>query len=312
MPLLELYVLSVGQADTTIIKTPGGNIIVIDAVRTDKMRCVLKRIMKGMSGEIAHLIVTHPHDDHYDAATDLLEEFSIRHVVLPPLLPDVSYKPGYLDIINMCDDLQPETQLRFIAGHECIYPDGVGIPEKERPELHLLGPTNNLLARLQRANKLKENHYSIISRLRLGRFAMVFAADAQMENWETYDSEELLRGTCRVLRASHHGSKNGTQPERLERLSPSLVVISSQPDGKHKLPDLVGSATFLKYNKYASKRVVMTSDTGTIRIEVTRQGGIYRTYSYGEDFDVDIVPWDDETNTVPDTDWKTLLDSRSS
>lgn len=312
MAFLELYLLSVGQADSSIIKTPGGKIIVIDAVRTDKMQCVLKRVMTEPNSEIDHLIVTHPHDDHYDAVTDLLGKFTIKQVVLPPLLPNESYKPGYLDIINMCDDLQSDTKLRFISGHECIYPDGVGIPEKERTELHILGPTNDLLVRLQTANKLNENHHSIITILRRGSFAMVFAADAQMENWASYDSERLLNDNCRVLRAAHHGSKNGTQSERLHRLSPSLVVVSSQPDGKDKLPDLEGSATFLGYNKYDGNRVVMTSDTGTIRIEVTKKGGVYRAYSYCEDFGSETVPWANETNALPDTNWKTLLESRSS
>ena len=62
--------------------------------------------------------------------------------------------------------------------------------------------------------------------------------------WGFFDEERLLEDKCQVLQASHHGSKNGTQWERIERFNPSAIVVSSDPDGKHMLPDLVGSAIF--------------------------------------------------------------------
>jgi beta-lactamase superfamily II metal-dependent hydrolase len=70
---------------------------------------------------------------------------------------------------------------------------------------------------------------------------------------------------------AHHGSGNGTQWERLYRLNPRCVIISSDPDRRDHLPDLVGTAIFTKYEvQNQSKVVAITKDTGTIRIKVTK------------------------------------------
>ena len=55
MASLDIYLLNVGQADTSIIKTPAGNVIIIDAVRPKKVKDLLNRIRPD--GKIAHRIV---------------------------------------------------------------------------------------------------------------------------------------------------------------------------------------------------------------------------------------------------------------
>ena len=80
MASLDIYLLNVGQADTSIIKTPAGHVIIIDAVNPKKVRNVLETIRPD--GEIAHLVVTHPHNDHYSAVPSLLKNFRVRRVTL--------------------------------------------------------------------------------------------------------------------------------------------------------------------------------------------------------------------------------------
>ena len=59
MDPLEVYLLNVGQADTSVIKTPEDNIIVIDAYRPKKLRSLLAHLRPDRV--IDHLIITHPH-----------------------------------------------------------------------------------------------------------------------------------------------------------------------------------------------------------------------------------------------------------
>jgi beta-lactamase superfamily II metal-dependent hydrolase len=79
-----------------------------------------------------------------------------------------------------------------------------------------------------------------------------------MENWSFFDEELLLESRYQVLRSYHHGSKNGTQWERLERLDPSTVIVSSNPESTHELPDLYGSAVFTEYDSEDGKFAALT------------------------------------------------------
>lgn len=108
---------------------------------------------------------------------------------------------------------------------------------------------------------------------------MVFAADAQVENWSHFDREGVLSHSCDILKAAHHGSCRGTQLERLECLDPGFVIVSSDPESSHHLPDVIGAATFKKYEKSAKKPVALTSYTGTIKITVEKNGN--RTLTSG-------------------------------
>ena len=92
------------------------------------------------------------------------------------------------------------------------------------------------------------------------QISMIIAGDAQMENWASFDREGLLKDECQVLRAAHHGSQNGTQWERIFRLSPNLVVVSSDPEGKDHLPDLSSTAVFTKFDSTVEVHMRMGVD----------------------------------------------------
>ena len=305
MPPLAIYLLNVGQADASVILTPGGNIIVIDAASPKKLTDLVSQLRPD--GEIAQLIITHPHDDHYRGADSLLDKFHVQRATLAPFWQEPG-PPGYHAIINRLSELQVPT--RFLSGYERLYPDGGTFPEFEDSLLlELLGPANSTLDQLARSATLEPNHLSIITRLCYGNFTMVFAADAQMENWQHFDEEGLLEQKCTILRAAHHGSKRGSQWERIERLSPSLVVVSSDPNGEHDLPDLVGSVIFFEFSKQAEQAAVLTHTTGTIKIEVSDSGTGQRTITAFGDSPDDLV-FSGQPMPLPETDWAALVEAR--
>ena len=51
----------------------------------------------------------------------------------------------------------------------------------------MLGPSNGVVKNLDEAKELNPNHLLVMTRLTFGDFVMVFAADAQMENWAHFD-----------------------------------------------------------------------------------------------------------------------------
>lgn len=305
-----IFCLNVGQADTTVVATPKGKLIVIDAVKPNKLDRLLSDLGFRSSDHIDHLVVTHPHYDHYSAVQYLVNNYDIDHVTLSSLWQYNENKPGYNNIINLIDD--KGIPLIFLSGYMQYYPDNTPFRDPYTPCLELLGPSNQIIVDLQHANKLDTNHRSVIARLQWQSFIMVFAADAQMENWAHFDTEQMLDCPCDVLRTAHHGSARGTQFERLDRLTPEYVVVSSNPDIDDHLPDLIGCATFVKYATKSSQPVVaLTHKTGTIKIDVDASGS-YTVSKYGEDMyqNIDLQTGQPLNSYSNPTDWNSLLASR--
>jgi hypothetical protein len=121
-----------------------------------------------------------------------------------------------------------------------------------------------------------------------------------------------------VLKTAHHGSANGTQWERIHRLGPRCIIVSSDPEAQHDLPDLVGASIFAKLeaaNQHGSgprKIVALTRHTGTIEIEARSTGGFdaYRYSDIQPDDQIDRnqrvgLRWDNNP-----TDWGAVLSLR--
>jgi competence protein ComEC len=281
MANLEIYVLNVGQADTTVIKTPGGKVLVIDAVNPQKVDEILK--LAGANGGISHLLITHPHYDHYSAASYLVDNYTVERVTLAPFWFEGTGTVSYHNLVNRLNG--KNIPIRFVSGYERLFPDGGNFPDYGSClYLELLGPTNSGLKDLSDAGIINPNHLSIMTKLVFEKFAMVSAGDAQMENWAHFDQEGLLNEKCDVLKVAHHGSKRGTQWERIERLEPKKVIVSSDPDSGHELPDAIGSIIFHQYNQKSDCQVFLTRDAGTLRIEVINPAtGRFEIKSFNEE-----------------------------
>jgi competence protein ComEC len=307
---LWVFCVNVGQGDTTIIITPKNNVIIIDAMKAKKIIRLLADLEFPDHEEINHIVVSHPHNDHYNGVERLINTFQDTNALtLTSLWRYAEDKPGYNSIINTA--VKKEIPLTFLSGYTQVFPDNSPVLDMSTPRLELLGPSNQFIENLHDAKKLNTNHRSIIARLQWNDFRMVIAGDAQMETWTHFDSEQMLDDPCSVLRASHHGSANGTQFERITRLATKVVIVSSDPYGKDKLPDLIGRATFYRYSENSRKPLVaLTHDTGTIKIEV-EPSGKFNIFSFGEGKN-QFVPLQNEqllTAAGNPTDWKALTQS---
>lgn len=278
---LHYYALNVGQADTNIVITPTGQVIIIDAVRPAKLTKLLNDVGLALGGDIELLVITHPHWDHYSGANRLAKDFRIREAVLAPFWHTGGLgTPSYQRLVERMESTG--TIGHYVSGYSRWYPTGAfatsatGDPILNTTACYLefLGPSNALVSSLERQGILDTNHLSIVCRITWQSFKILLAGDAQMENWTTFDSEEMLRDGATVLKAAHHGSCNGTQWERLMRLAPETVFVSAVPNGRHALPDVVSAAAFAKFafswNRARTNPniVAITAHTGSLRITV--------------------------------------------
>jgi competence protein ComEC len=318
---LHIFMVNVGQGDTTVIITPKGNVIISDVMRPSKIVKLLSDLGLQSGESIAQLIITHPHTDHFSGGNRLVNNFEIRQATVAPFWHTFGMgPPTYQRLIGRFFD--DETNVTFLSGYSRWYPDGAmkeniddSQPEVDpnAPFLEMLGPTNGLIRMLEDANVFNTNHLSIMLRLQWRNFRMIIGGDAQMENWAYFDQERMLEDKCQVLRTSHHGSSNGTQWERLDRLNPSLVIISSDPGRGHMLPDLTSSAVFLRYDNSNTRIAVTTVDSGTIHLEVKPNGTrTMRCFHEAPDEMINLSASELLTAQKNPTDWSALLNLRIS
>ena len=277
---LIIYCLNVGQGDTTVIITPKNHLIIIDAIRAKKIENLLEQVGFGEDQKIDHLVVSHPHNDHYSGVNRLIKKYGAKEITFSSLRRYEQRVPGYVGIINTA--AEDKIPMNFLSGYKQMSPDASPFLDPKTFRLELLGPSNQFIEDLYQSRKLEVNHYSIVARLVWGKFRMIIAGDAQMENWAHFDREKMLEDPCTVLRSAHHGSANGTQFERIARLNPRVVIVSSDPRGKDELPDLIGCTTMLRYHQKSSNPIVALTDlTGSIKIEV-KSTGSRKVFSFGE------------------------------
>jgi len=314
---LHVYMVNVGQADTSIIVSPLGRTIVIDAIRATKVLDLLDQL--GNDGTLENLIITHPHSDHYGGANRLAQDLQILEATVAPFWHEFGMgPPTYRRLVARLASQNANTV--FLSGYNRWYPDGAlttppggddPVVDTDAPFLELLGPTNGMVASVEAANVFNTNHLSIITRITWRGFRMLITGDAQMENWQAFDEAGMLADGCTVLRAAHHGSPNGTQWERVNRLKPREIIVSSDPGGGHHLPDLTAAAIFAKFDGDDGQVAAVTSDTGTVHLTVKPNGNrTFRHFQDSPDQDVDLAAGQALTEASNPTDWTALLSRR--
>jgi competence protein ComEC len=316
---LHVYMVNVGQGDTTIIVTPQGNVVVVDVMRPAKVVRLLQDLNHAAGDPIAHLILTHPHTDHFGGGNRLASDFRIVQATVAPFWHTFGMgPPTYQRLIGRFFD--DNTNVTFLSGYSRWYPDGaMSAPaagahpqvDPNAPFLELLGPTNGLIRTLEAARVFNANHLSIMLRVRWRNFRMIIGGDAQMENWAHFDHERMMEDKCQVLRAAHHGSSNGTQWERIDRLGPTQVIVSSDPGRGHRLPDLTSAAVFLRFDSGPQRMAVTTIDSGTIHLKVASNGSrTLRRFRDAPGANVNLNGGVALTKRSNPTDWAALLQQR--
>ncbi|MBE6702347.1 MAG: MBL fold metallo-hydrolase [Ruminococcaceae bacterium] len=201
---LTVTVLDVGQSDCTLV-VQGDAVLMIDAGTATQREAVRAALRTRRIKEIDCLLLTHPHEDHYGNARMLIENFTVKLLILSPVAVD---DWGY--------------QLVLQAAIE----RGVAICYAEAGDQFPLGSASlEVLAVCAEAEDV--NDTSVIARLLYGNTAFLFTGDSE-EEAEAYLLSTVLpeKLACDFLKAGHHGSDTSTGVALLQMANPTHVAIS--------------------------------------------------------------------------------------
>lgn len=210
---LSVIAIDVGQGDATLVKTPGGIIILIDAGKADLMfdygyRVIMPFLSKGGIDKIDLAIITHIDSDHYSGFVSLIRKGMIKNII-KPAADTADRKDKNFEIYA----LNSGATIKYFK-EQIITIDNI--------KIYMLFKDywNNF-------NKLTKNDRSGIIKIVYGETSFLFTGDAGVrEERLLADNYGKLLSTD-VLKLGHHGSSSSSSDEFLKAASPKFGLISA-------------------------------------------------------------------------------------
>jgi len=237
---LELRFLDVGQADAILVRE-GGKTALIDAGSGAGILTQLRAL--GVD-TIDLLVASHNHSDHIGGMTSVLGSTVVRF---------------YLDngVPHTTATYQRTVQAVTASGAQYLRPTARTIT-LDSARLRVLPPPPNID---------DQNNSSVGILIQFGEFRAVLTGDSEefeLQYWLEHDS--IPRMT--VVKAAHHGSRNGTTPAWIDATHPQVVVVSVGTGNSYGHP----SPGVIEEWEGAGATVYRTDQDGTVIIQAKRDG----------------------------------------
>lgn len=220
----QFHFIDVGQGDAELI-TVGTKAVLIDTGDKAGKDALIKYLDDHNVKEIEYFIVTHPDADHFASAAYVLDNYTVKNVIMSHKEKTTQMFNTFIDKLEECINTK---NLKLIDAHEnigkCYYVDDL--------ELKILAPLG------ESYGSTDTNNYSVVVMARYGNNKVLLTGDAEdkseEEMVEKYKASDLK---CDVLKVGHHGSRTATTDAFLEKVNPTIAVIScgvedGRSDGK--------------------------------------------------------------------------------
>lgn len=250
---LEIVFLDVGQGDATLITTPRGRQILIDAGAKNNLGSIISKYMSVSDRSLDMVIMTHPDLDHVGGMISLVDRYAIDVIMHSGLLAGAPIYPAIAQRIN-------QYSIPTLTAHA-----GQVIEIDKDIYLEIYSPYTGY-------ESLEANDYSIVVRLVYGNTSALLTGDAtksvEYELVHTYG--DLLQSD--ILKVGHHGSQTSTSEMFVETVTPKYGVISASCDNRFGHPHGNVLATLFS----AQAHILDTCNNGDIIFESDGEGWLIK------------------------------------
>lgn len=242
---LQFTFLDVGQGDGIVVETPEEKVYLIDGGSSTVKQVGNYRIIPYLKfngiGQIDAIIVTHGDEDHTSGLSEIIEDRSIHvnRLVVPAVPLEESNLVELVDLAqkNKIDVVYIKKGDTIIDGKvniTCLHPD-------------------------KSFRTASVNAYSTVLEFSYRSFQGLFVGDLEG------DGEEALNHLIQydILKVAHHGSKNSTSVDFLQKTQPKLSVISCGKKNRYGHPH----QELLERLDTAGSKIVITSNCGAITVK---------------------------------------------
>ena len=221
---LHITMLSVGQAESLLVRLPDGSTLLVDGggYLHDTGHDFGQRMLAPALGalhvnRIETMIATHNHPDHSGGLPFIIKNLPVGIFLSgSDISPEIQKELKYISI-----------PIRLLTAGDVITLPGPVV-------ISILSPSGPA-ERDSGSDESSVNEQSLVFRLRYGAFSMLFTADAGYEA-----EQKMLAGRydlkSTVLKVGHHGSRFSTSTEFIDRVQPDLALISAGKGNRFGLP----------------------------------------------------------------------------
>lgn len=251
---MEIHCLDIGQGDAALIGWQN-KWTMIDTGDVEHRPQIVKLLEQYGVKELENLIITHPDSDHLGGAYAILKKFPVRNVFDNGQEKLTHTYHTYLKTLDR-KKLSP-TVLR----------DGMNLDLGGGAYLQVLSPGKQLITK-NRNGEPDFNNNSIVMKLVLGDFSMLFTGDA-----EKLQEKSILRshsGDLKsvVLKVGHHGSYTSSSREFLHAIAPRVAIISCGRDNPYGVPHKVT----MRNLEETRAKIYRTDRDGTVTVRTDGNG----------------------------------------
>lgn len=244
--LLVMKFYDVGQGDSLLIKTPKGRKVLIDGGPDSKIASyVLGEFFPLEECHIDVVVLTHPHLDHLSGLLDIFKLCKIETLYMEN--SEIKSK-AFASFKQLIDEEYLENN-----NFQVVFPHSGDVFNLDDVNFEVKWPSTEF-------SSGNENYMSIVLLLKYGDFEALLTGDAEKK---AYDGM-VIPYQVEVLKAPHHGSVDGFNPEFFANLKPLVSVISVGKENKygHPSPTVVNFLSKLGtvYRTDVDGTVVIKSD----------------------------------------------------
>jgi competence protein ComEC len=227
---LDVTFVSVGQGDSSIVRLPGGRVVVFDGGRPGRGHSVVAPLLDRMHiGRIDYLVASHVQDDHWGGLADLLERFEIG---------EVWYPGGLCESQRFSEFLEASTAAgaRVVDVGAVLEAQSAGSAGSTVRRSGVEGWTIRALWPRETSGSCSDNDRSIVLRIEFEKVAVLLAGDV-----EAGAEARLVERAPGDLRADvaampHHASATSSTAAWVAAVRPRIAVASVGRDNRYGFP----------------------------------------------------------------------------
>jgi competence protein ComEC len=243
-----IHYIDVGQGDSILIQVNNRNLLIDSGPKTDKKK-LLDYLSTLKLDKLDYIIATHPHEDHIGNMSQVIDNYNVVNFYAPKIQTTTK------TFEQMIDSLKTKS-LKI----NVIKKGTDSIDLGENTKVTVFSPTKEFYEDL--------NNYSPVLKIQYGKTSFLFTGDAQKDvEKEIITSNEDI--SADVLKVGHHGSSTSSTKEFLNKVHPSIGVISVGSYNSYNHPN-IDTIKRLKDNQIKVYRtdkdspIILTSDGSNI------------------------------------------------
>lgn len=243
-----VHYIDVGQGDSILVQVNNKNLLIDAGPKSDKDK--LLNYLKSLNiKKLDYIIATHPHEDHIGNMAAIIKKYEVSAFYAPKVESTTKTFETMIDALK-----SKNLKINVIKKGT----DSINLGNNTR--VTFFSPTQDSYDNL--------NNYSPVMKIEYGKTSFLFTGDAEKD----IEKKILSNGDdikSDVLKVGHHGSSTSTSKEFLNKINPSIGVISVGEDNSYGHPNEDTLST-LKENKVLIYRtdkdgtVIFSSDGSTI------------------------------------------------